>query len=502
MTNLAHQVPIKCLSAAGGEFELSAEERTIMCYLLDGRLLVSTSHAGEMSVLEYIDRLERAGRKVQVTLVRLEEISQAYSMSGAGDATKANSAKNDSDRQEQIVSLLKKAALEGASDLHIVPVETGNYDLRMRIHGTIEHAGQELPGDGKAMLGSIYNSMSENADPHYREESSQDARLKKEFVQDAGLFGARISTRPSLYGNWMAIRLLYDNGGYIPIEKMGYTPAQIDTLGEMIRYPSGMILFSGTTGSGKSTSLQTMLSKLIELAHNSIIVSTIEDPIEYRIKGAIQTMLLGEWAEAISNNLRQDPDVLMVGEIRDYLSAIGAIRGVLTGHLLFSTVHTQDALGIIQRLLDLGVDSNLCTDPAILRGLVNQSLVRSLCEHCKLPLEGNEGRLDEKTLIRTLESCIPEKVYIAGDGCEHCKMRGVSGRSVAAEIVSPTYKFMKVFQKDGKAAARNYWVNNLGGFTKNMHVIEKINSGLVDPSHAERDVCPLDEDKRTLDLEN
>lgn len=496
---------VNCVSGPGGQHELSQEDRQIMCLLSDGRLLISKSHASEHSVLEYMEALQKAGVVFKPEQVNLQEVQAAYTSYATGAAV----AKSDSARQKQVVEIIESAVAAGASDLHLVPTDGGFYDLRFRVHGSLETFRQEKETDGKAILSCIYNSMCERQEKFYQDNISQDARLSKTFVEQYKLFGARIATRPSLYGAWMAIRLLYDNAGPVSLDQMGYTDLQLDHLKRLITETDGMVCLTGVTGSGKSTLLQTLLSNLIEATGHTQSVVTVEDPIEYKIPGAIQTMLPGgndspdkvsaAWARSISNTLRLDPDVLMVGEMRDKASAVAAFQGVLTGHGLYTTLHTKDAISAIQRLRDLGVDSNHLADASMIKGLINQSLVRILCRECRLPLVGNENRLRGDLLARVKKYCNYDSVYVAGDGCPACKDRGVVGRSVCAEVVLPTYTLMSKFFSGGKLEAKRFWINNLDGFTKNMHLIEKINSGLVDPFQGERDVCALDEDYRSLE---
>ncbi|MCX2694509.1 ATPase, T2SS/T4P/T4SS family [Pseudomonas sp. DCB_CB] len=496
---------VHCMSGPGCQYELNAEDREIMCLLSDGRLLISKSHISEHSVLEYMEVLQKAGVAYEVEQVNLQEVSASYTTHSASVAV----SKSDSSRQKQVVEIIESAVATGASDLHFVPTDGGFYDIRFRVHGKLETFRQEKESDGVSILSCIYNSMCERQDKYFQENKSQDARMTKHFVEQYKLFGARISTRPSLYGPWMAVRLLYDNVGPVSLDQAGYTNLQMNQLKRLITETDGMVCLTGVTGSGKSTTLQTMLSMLIAATGQTQSVVTIEDPIEYKIPGAIQTMLpvgadtpekiSDAWAKSISNTMRLDPDVLMVGEMRDRASAVAAFQGVLTGHGLYTTLHTKDAISAIQRLKDLGVDANHLTDASMIKGLINQSLVRILCPDCKKPLVDNEGSIPADLVERVRKQCNYDSVFVAGEGCPTCNGRGVIRREVCAEIVLPTYTLMNKFFAGGKLDAKRHWIRELEGYSKNMHLIEKINSGLVDPFHGERDVCALDEDYRSLE---
>jgi type II secretory ATPase GspE/PulE/Tfp pilus assembly ATPase PilB-like protein len=199
--------------------------------------------------------------------------------------------------------------------------------------------------------------------------------------------------------------------------------------------------------------------------------------------------------------MRLDPDYLMYGEIRDLFAAVAAMRGAMTGHGVWSTLHTNTAIGILQRLLDLGVDPTLLYDPALLTGMINQSLLPKLCQHCKQRFVDRRQHLDQNLVERIDKSCTAETVYVRGPGCDHCRQTGFSGRSVVAEVLMPNLRFMRVFRERGPAEARNYWVQHMAGITKHAHAIRRINEGLYDPAAAEIIIGPLDMDLYVLDPE-
>lgn len=366
------------------------------------------------------------------------------------------------------------------------------------MHGELETIQSFVGRDGQQLLSAIYGSMSESTDTNYQANEKQDGRLRSEFVTECGLFGARLATRPTLNGPWMAMRLLYDSGKLISLDDMGYLPEQIAALTRLIHRTDGIVLLTGTTGSGKSTSIQTLLTLLMEAMAGSINLVTVEDPVEYRIAGANQTPLQEEWVEAIANLMRLDPDVLLIGETRDKASALAAFQAALTGHGVWSTLHVNSAAASLQRLGDLGVESSLLFDPGLIKGLVNQSLTRVLCSHCKTPYLPRREQVTRDLRARIEANCIPEQVYLKGEGCEHCKGRGIVRRTAIAEIIQPDLAFMRRFRDMGKAEAQSFWVTEQQGITKNSHLIQRINEGQVDPTHGERDVCPLDEDQMTV----
>jgi type II secretory ATPase GspE/PulE/Tfp pilus assembly ATPase PilB-like protein len=195
--------------------------------------------------------------------------------------------------------------------------------------------------------------------------------------------------------------------------------------------------------------------------------------------------------------LRKDPDVLMIGEIRDKDSAIAAYRGAMTGHVVWSTVHTNDATSVPQRLIDLGVDPNLILDPMLTTGLVNQSLTKQLCPHCSQTYADHSHELADDLVERIEKFCEPANVRLRGPGCKKCR-GGAADRIMVAETVVPNGVFMEIYRDRGKVAARKYWVTDMAGLTKCQAMIRRINAGEVDPRDAEADIEPLDSDLRTL----
>ncbi|WP_375122206.1 GspE/PulE family protein [Pseudomonas sp. LW8] len=499
MTSLAILTPVP-LTAPGQTWEVDAELREKLCLTNDGVLHVVDGYGGNHFVMAFVERLRRARFNHSTEYVKPEHLQALYRGYGGavvgsrqGQQYVGNEASGG--KQDDVVKILRSATEAGASDIHFFATPKG-HQLSFRVHGELEPAASFAGRDGEAMLSTIYETMSESTGTNYRPGESQGGRLRSEFVTECGLFGARLETRPTLNGPWMAMRLLYDSGMILTLDQMGYLPTQIEALTRLVHRIDGMVLLTGTTGSGKSTSIQTLLSMLLESVNYTINLVTLEDPVEYRIKGANQTPKgpKEEWAEAIANLMRLDPDVALIGEMRDTASALAAFQAALTGHGLWSTLHVNSATASLQRLHDLGVEDSLAYDPSLVKGLVNQSLTRVLCKACKVPFERFKGPIsaDLKTRIQT--HCIVEQVFMKGDGCSECNGRGVVGRTAIAEIIQPDLAFMRKFRDHGKAEAQAFWVNEQGGVTKNAHLLKRINEGMVDPSHGERDICALDED--------
>ena len=498
-----------------GGVSISAELQKIVALFDDGTLLVSSSHKTDRDVQGFQARIKcmKSVPPIKSYYVPISLLQQIYQEAAGGSAELVDATIT----QQEVIKLIRDAVNMNASDIHFVISKTT--DIRFRIDGLLTTVRSTSKERGEDLVGTIYQSMMDVAEEVFKPMQSQDGRMKGEFLSQCGLYGARFASRPTDGGLLVVLRLLRDRRqakasdepqicGY---QTLGYSQDHADFFEHMMSRTVGVNILSGPTGSGKSTTLETTMNRILQRSQGHMHLMTIEDPPEAKMPGAVQTPILcdhdddaavsAEWARSISNAMRLDPDLLMIGEIRDASSAQAALRCAMTGHPVWTTLHANDAVFILRRLEDIGVDIGLLTDPKIITGLVNQSLVPVLCPHCKKPYLGNEDQMDvglRKRLTSVLE---PEKlsgVFITGPGCDHCKNTGVKGRTVVAEVIVPTKKFMDVYRIEGPAAARQYWVSHMNGKTKCQHILSKVASGMLDPKSGEL-VLALDEDLITLD---
>lgn len=485
------------LTAPGARFELKADLRQLCALTADGKLHVSAQHRTDPYVMAFMDQLEHEDFDYELTTCSMTDIKAIYQ---ASEHTMLASAQVETDRQAQAVSILADAHRRGASDVHIV-VGHEITRIKYRVHGLLWEAGQEKSAVGRELCAALYNSMCDVTKDHFQPQIPQDARVSRKFVEQLGLFGARIATRPLVEGPLMVMRLLYDDRSKMSLEDLGFLPEQIEQFARLRSLPYGVNLITGPTGSGKSKTLQVNIDLLDQEGSSTKHILTVEDPPEYPIH-ANQSPLGGNenWDEAITNSMRLDPDTLMYGEIRDLASAQAAFRGGMTGHLVWSTLHTNNAVASLQRLVDMGVDQYLVTDPALMTGIINQSLLPVLCPECRVPTREHLEQLDKGLQGRLEQLQILDKTNLQGAGCQHCKNLGVIGRTVVAEVLLTDLLFMKVFAEQGASAARRHWVKEMGGITKIAHAITKIGNGEIDPRHAETIIGPLDFDRQVLEL--
>jgi len=338
-----------------------------------------------------------------------------------------------------VSSIMQYAVEKGASDVHIEP-EKKELRVRFRVLGSL-HSSVKLPlRFHKPIVSRIkilsYLKLDEQRMP-------QDGRFSMMFGDKAVDF--RVSTFPTTLGEKVVIRVLDSATGFKSFEQLGLSVRDKKTIQKAIKKPYGLILVTGPTGCGKTT---TLYSALRVLNQEDVNVITLEDPVEYFIKGVNQSQVRPEigytFARGLRHIVRQDPDVIMVGEIRDEETASLAIHAALTGHIVLSTLHTNDSLGAIPRLVDLGVQPFLI--PATISLILAQRLVRTLCSHCKQKVKPNA---EQKALImKTINSLpkdvrkdvkVPKVLYIwEPKGCRYCSNRGYSGRIGLYELFEMT----------------------------------------------------------------
>lgn len=285
----------------------------------------------------------------------------------------------------KIVSTILRYAIDGkASDIHIEPQASG-VRVRYRVDGEL-HTSVVLPlSTHRAIVARIKVLAAIRLDESRK---PQDGRFSATI--DNRQIDFRVSTFPSYNGEKIVMRILDREQGFIPLDQIGLTPRNLATMRSAIQRPHGLVLISGPTGSGKSTTLYSMLSE-VDREHKNVL--SLEDPIEYFVDGVIQSQVRPEigytFATGLRTTLRQDPDIIMVGEIRDGETAKLAIQAALTGHLVFSTIHTNDAVGTIPRLIDMGVEPYLI--PPVLICSIAQRLVRTFCPGAEKEVELSES---------------------------------------------------------------------------------------------------------------
>ncbi len=439
--------------------EKTARENKVVAFaLVDKKIKVAARNPDDIKVKEVISDLESKGYIPTLHICSTQSLEKAWSAykdlsfayeSKAGSLQisseelnevidKANSlpsiasiinetlAMKKSYRVSRILETILAGALSmGASDVHIEP-EEAYITLRYRLDGVLVKV-VDFDKDTFSLLLSrikLLSGLKLNI-----KKDSQDGRFSV-HIKDTDI-EIRTSVLPGAYNESIVMRILNPKSIGVPLEELGIPPKLLSVILKEIEKPNGMLLTTGPTGSGKTTTLYAFLKKV----HNpSVKIITIEDPIEYHLPGIVQTQTNDKgytFLDGLRSALRQDPDIIMVGEIRDSETAAIAVNSALTGHLVFSTLHTNSAAGSFPRLIDLGINSKIMS--SAINIVLAQRLVRKLCEHCKKPvaIDGMiKAEIDKVTESIFDKSEIPSgvnTVYIAGE-CEKCNHTGYKGR--------------------------------------------------------------------------
>ena len=396
----------------------------------------------------------------------------------------ANIIDQDDDEEASVVKfvnqIIREALDQRATDIHVEPLST-NLRIRYRIDGRLIEVA--VPENIKALQSSVIARLKIMARLDIAERRvPQDGRINLQF--EGQTIDVRVATVPTVEGESVSLRLL--NQEKFNIAKLGMEPFVQKKIEALLHLPNGIILITGPTGSGKSTSLYSFLSEVNDPERRIV---TVEDPVENKLTGVMQIAVKSEigltFANALRSILRADPNIVMIGEIRDLETAEIAIRASLTGHLVFSTLHTNDAMGGISRLVDMGVEPFLVS--AAVRAFLAQRLVRKLCTHCRVPRE--VSHVDRRNL--GIPDELQGTIYLPG-GCDRCRGTGFSGRLAIYEVVlltpamqelvahgAPAPKMRDQALRDGFVPMRTYgWHKVMKGLTTIEEVISVTSSDI------------------------
>ncbi|MEG0176874.1 GspE/PulE family protein [Anaerorhabdus sp.] len=444
--------------------DLLMKSKVLPLYVREGVLFVATADPLDFYSIEDIrvatgmnveciisskKEIEEAQDKIFTRLKTSDALNTLHQENNVTAADELNADMLERIDAAPVVKLLNNivsdAIQSNASDIHIEPEET-KVIVRFRIDGDLR-VNMELQTNLHPLLVTRLKIMSGMNIAEKR--IPQDGRFK--FQHGITEIDMRVSSLPTIYGEKIVMRLLGTNQDVsYNFEDMGFSAKSINTIHELIKYSNGIILATGPTGSGKTTTLYTMLKEIIDPKLNIV---TVEDPVEKRINGVNQVQVNNKagltFASGLRSILRQDPDIIMIGEIRDAETAEIAVRASITGHLVISTLHTNDSFSSISRLVDMGVEPYLLADS--LRGVIAQRLVKRICPHCK-----KEHPADDTTR-RLLNSPNLQTVY-KGEGCQLCGGTGYRGRIAVNEIFRVTPDIKKVIIEKGNdvKAIRDY----------------------------------------------
>ena len=378
--------------------------------------------------------------------------------------------RDDSPAVRLVNTVLIKASSVSASDIHFEPYEDETI-VRIRMDGVL-HDYTKIPN---SLYQEVVSRIKVMAKLNVAEKRvPQDGKIRVRIGSKD--YDIRVSTIPTLHGERVVLRLLEKTGSLLTLNELGLSERDVEKVKRLAQRPYGIVLVTGPTGAGKSTTLYAMLLHVKNPKKNII---TIEDPVEYQVKGISQIQVNPKvgltFAAGLRSILRQDPDIIMVGEIRDPETAEVAVQAALTGHLVLSTLHTNDAPSAITRLKDMGIEPFLIASS--LEGVIAQRLVRKICEHCKEPYEPTREELRELGL--------PESenfVFYRGRGCEHCLGTGYRGRTGIFEVLELDEELKKLINQTQDANEIRELARNKGFRTMLEDGIDKILGGITTSS--------------------
>ena len=403
----------------------------------DLSVLVAFSDALDMAARDALQRIfpkkpiRIAIAKSSQIRMRLQQLEMTESIKGLVEDIRQDLIQAGSDEQEDespavlklIDIILKSAIVARASDIHVEATEK-NCMIRNRIDGMLSQSFI-FDKDIFAPLSSRLKLLS-NLDIAEKRKP-QDGRFSATIIGNE--FDFRVSSLPTLFGESIVMRILDKTKVLIKLEDAGMSTLCYNKFSEAIKVPFGIVLVTGPTGSGKTTTLYGALNAIKDVKDKII---TVEDPVEYQMNGIQQVQVnahvgLG-FSEALRSILRQDPDKVMIGEIRDHETLRIAIQAALTGHLVLSTLHTNDAISAVNRILDMGIESYLVSGSLV--GIQAQRLVRKICTHCKIET------LPSEKLLSDIREYLPEEpVFYKGEGCKECQQSGYMGREMISEVL-------------------------------------------------------------------
>lgn len=499
--------------------QLSEQERQNFCFaeIKDGRVYCMISQGASSIIRQRAQTIKDFGLEARevLTVYVTSELLSIFRDRLNHDVSMVIESESELDRR--FSDILVQAVKAHASDIHL-EIYSDHAEVKFRIHGLIYKIGELDSHTVNRLVNYVYNvaAAEGSKDTQYNPEEMQDALLDTHIDID-GIrrhYKLRLQTAPC-YPNAVTIvmRLLpVDAQLKITLHELGYSALQIKLLERAQARPVGVTIVAGTTGSGKSTTLATMLTEVFRRTKGTKKILTTEDPPEYAIPGANQINLstkrieLAEeeniFVKAIKVAMRCDPDIIMVGEVRDQRSAQLLSSAVLSGHQVFTTVHAASAIAIYNRLLNLGFENHVLSSPSFLALLIYQTLVPVSCKKCALPYEvfikSAANDADAQAVIQRLEILLSQEVYkdkhintvrfVNSDGCADCR-RGISGRTVVAEMLDPTSEVLSALRALDFESASRIW-RSQGGMSVLEHATDKILQGLIDPRYVE-DSCGL-----------
>lgn len=499
-------------------------------------LISSKNEYGKVSFMSVHKKITQ-DKKYKVVKMAIAEpafINKLYEFKKVEETQ--NQTKNDSVAIAFFELMLSDALINNISDIHIL-VRQGSGIIKMRKHGEMMRWGEPLSYDDAFNLCAVmYNVLAENKQTNFDMREYQPAAINYKIKDnEVKLRYQSLPVYPDGFDVILRVLPIGKDEEFTPLTKLGYTEQQVKDLIDAASRPVGSIIVAGVTGSGKSTTLKNLLMFVNSYSEYKLKIYTIEDPPEYKIPHVSQIPVIrpkdkdgslskiSPFEAPITACMRADPDIIMIGEVRDGITGNLSKKAIQSGHQVLTTVHASSAAGIIDRFLDFDVSRSVLGSPDFLTALVYQKLLPTVCPHCSKTLieHLNDSDITQKEVevYKRLGKLIDIKKYPkirvrSSSGCEKCDFMGIKGRTVCAEIIKMNLELMQ-FIADGKTIEfLRAWramsdekidSENMTGKTCMEHAVQKMLKGLVDPSDVEESFKPLDElflDKKEMNQEN
>lgn len=523
---LSQTSELELLTDVGGELEVVESGRSTVAAFKNGPVVIAAGQRWTATVKSLFELAKNKASPVQqeIVIAPRDTVAKIYEDRQKTASTVVGTQQNDQVRQTELRVLIGKAAKDGASDIHIIILPHTTV-IKFRVNGRMQPHSEISVVEGPLLVRAALNVSSDQTLNASELSSQQGALTKKSALLPSSVDLIRLQYLATTEQRGaMIMRLKYQGGGAKSnIEELGYAPGHIEDMAVMRRRTNGGYLLAGKVSSGKSTTLERQMNKMYEEKKKEIAIHTIEEPIELQIDGAIQVGISSsdeadrrrKFASAMKDVLRSDPNVIVVGEMRDPDTAALCIEASKTGHSIWSTVHAGSALGILDRLESLDIGKHEIADPSIIRGLVYQRLVGVTCPECRLNyIDAVEKKhLDPKLANRvmTLTHRKPTELFVRNpDGCKHCD-KGLVGRTVVAEVIMTNAKLLDFYLHGDRTGMWKYWTNpipvpgkpederdgaarlaeepdGMGGLPVLHHAIVKIGAGILDVNEVEEEV--------------
>ncbi len=499
----------RLLTAYAAEFALPKDTQSLIAYFSGGEIIISRTHQYDGRVLAFIDLLHQKNKIVKQPFYSdLGLISNIYKINDERlGGTIHSRIDYDNQMQKDFVDIIARAAAQKVSDIHIeVADQTTVY---FRIDGSMQPVFEYNSQWGESFVRAAFasadisnSSYAQNEYQTAQKDGRTPLRGTKDLYLPNGILGIRMQFNPIAFGSqYVVMRLLYDNPSEGIKTEQEFNEYEQKLLLRLRSAPTGLVIVAGPTSSGKSTTLVRNMALMLKERRYEINLITVEDPAEQKIFGAHQIPVVNavneeqreeKFTEALAAALRSDPDTLMVGEIRTLSAAQLTVKGALSGHNVWTTLHANSAMGALTRLLDMGVEAFKLKDETMMRGLVSMRLFKKLCPYCRERLSDHHDHNAYNRVKETFGDLGLNQTYIRGAGCEHCNGTGTIGRIKAGEIIMTNSEFLSLALSGDTEGATKYWLEKMNGRTLKEAAMELMLRGIIGVDELERWVGLLD----------